>query len=182
MIKPKTAPPVPYEGAYDSKFAVRVFLALVPPLSLIFAVLGSIVLGIATVNQAGAIGAIGAMIMAGYRLMKGKRGAYTPAILAIVSIAAIAMVVNIFDINIKNIRGREDLVAVVLAAVAVVALLIAVTWSGWRAYKIDETLQGVMIETAKTTSLVFIILLGATVIAMGLISLPVMSVSRSTSQ
>ena len=34
-------------------------------------------------------------------------------------------------------------------------------WSGWRTFKIDNTLQAVMMETAKTTSLVFIILLGA---------------------
>ena len=34
-------------------------------------------------------------------------------------------------------------------------------WSGWRAHKIEGTLNYVMIETAKTTSLVFIILLGA---------------------
>jgi hypothetical protein len=39
--------------------------------------------------------------------------------------------------------------------------MIAIFWSGWRAYRIDDTLKGVMIETAKTTSLVFIILLGA---------------------
>ena len=37
----------------------------------------------------------------------------------------------------------------------------ALLWSGWRALKIEDTLRGVMIETAKTTSLVFIILLGA---------------------
>ena len=34
-------------------------------------------------------------------------------------------------------------------------------WSGWRAYRIDNTLHSVMVDTAKTTSLVFIILLGA---------------------
>ncbi len=34
-------------------------------------------------------------------------------------------------------------------------------WSAWRAYTIDDTLRGVMIETAKTTSMVFIILIGA---------------------
>jgi hypothetical protein len=39
--------------------------------------------------------------------------------------------------------------------------MIAILWSGWRTYRIDDTLKGVMIETAKTTSLVFIILLGA---------------------
>jgi hypothetical protein len=38
---------------------------------------------------------------------------------------------------------------------------VALVWSGLRVLRIDRTLHGVMIETAKTTSLVFIILLGA---------------------
>jgi TRAP-type mannitol/chloroaromatic compound transport system permease large subunit len=158
LVRPHSAPPVPFEGAFDMKFAVRVFLALVPPLTLIFAVLGSIIMGVATVNQAGAIGA---MIMAGYRLVDGRRGAYTPALLAILSIGALAVLLSIFDINVKSIHGGADWLAVALAGIAVAVLLIAILWSGWRAYRIDETLQGVMIETAKTTSLVFIILLGA---------------------
>ena len=40
LIRPKIAPPVPYDGAFDREFAKRVSLALVPPLVLIFAVLG----------------------------------------------------------------------------------------------------------------------------------------------
>ena len=56
-------------------------------------------MGVATVNQAGAIGAIGAMIMAGYRLMEGKRRAFTPAIIAILSIIAILILLNQFDLN-----------------------------------------------------------------------------------
>ena len=67
FFKPKIAPSVPFEGKYDRKFAVTVLLALIPPLALIFVVLGSIITGIATVNQA-APGAVGAMVMAGYRL------------------------------------------------------------------------------------------------------------------
>jgi TRAP-type mannitol/chloroaromatic compound transport system permease large subunit len=161
LLRPRTAPPVSFDGDFDMKFAIRVFLALVPPLTLIFAVLGSIILGIATVNQAGAIGAIGAMIMAGYRLVDGKRGAYSPAILAIASVAALAVLLSIFDINIKNVTSGTEWLAVGLAGIAVVAFLIAIFWSAWRAYTIDDTLRGVMIETAKTTSLVFIILLGA---------------------
>ena len=47
-------------------------MVIIPPLALIFAVLGSILMGIATVNQAGSIGAIGATIMAGYRSIKKK--------------------------------------------------------------------------------------------------------------
>ena len=42
-----------YDGKYDRTFLIRVLLALLPPLTLIFLVLGSIITGIATVNQAG---------------------------------------------------------------------------------------------------------------------------------
>jgi TRAP-type mannitol/chloroaromatic compound transport system permease large subunit/predicted nucleic acid-binding Zn-ribbon protein len=161
LLRPDSAPPVHHEGKIDRKFVVNVFLALVPPLTLIFAVLGSIILGIATVNQAGAIGAIGAMIMGGYRLTSGRRGAYLPAILAVISLVGIGIVLAFFDINIKNVRGTEDVIGIALASVAVVGLLVAVLWSAWRSYTIDDTLTGVMIETAKTTSMVFIILIGA---------------------
>ncbi|MCH7943264.1 MAG: TRAP transporter large permease subunit, partial [Proteobacteria bacterium] len=161
LIKPKDAPPVPYEGKYDAQFFKGVLLALVPPLALIFTVLGSIVLGVATVNQAGAIGAVGAMIMAGYRLMHGKPGAYTPVILAVVSIVAIVVVLSLFEINVKGAIGAKETLGIVLAVIAVTGFLTAVGWSCWRAYKIDDILEGVMVETAKTTSLVFIILLGA---------------------
>lgn len=161
ILRPESAPPVPYAGKYDWRFAVDVVLALVPPLTLIFAVLGSIILGVATVNQAGAIGAIGAMIMGGYRLTAGTRGAYWPAILALISIAMIMVVLNSYDLNIKNIRSSDDEEGLWLAAVAVVGFVIAIVWSAWRAYRVDDTLRGVMSETAKTTSMVFIILLGA---------------------
>ncbi len=161
FLKPDTAPPVHYGGKYNRQFALKVFMALIPPLTLIFAVLGSIILGIATVNQAGSIGAIGAMIMGGYRLTAGQRGAYAPAVLAVVSTAAIMIILAVFEINVKNIRGTEDIVGIALAAIAVTGLIIAIAWSAWRAHKIDNTLNGVMIETAKTTSMVFIILIGA---------------------
>lgn len=161
LIKPASAPPVRREGGLDRQFALKVFLASVPPLTLIFAVLGSIILGIATVNQAGAIGAIGAMIMGGYRLTAGQRRAYWPAVLAAVSIGFILLVLGFFDINVKNIKDTTDVVGVTLASISVTGLLAAVLWSAWRAFKIDDTLRGVMVTTAETTSMVFIILIGA---------------------
>ncbi|MGB1010095.1 MAG: TRAP transporter large permease subunit [Thiolinea sp.] len=160
-LKPEKAPPVPYEGEYDAAFARNVFLALVPPLTLIFVVLGSIITGVATVNQAGAIGAIGAMIMAGYRLYDGKWDKYFPALLAIVALLVIALIKSNNDLNIRNIRSEEQWTAILIAAGAVVLLLIAVIWSAWRAFRVEDTLREVMIETAKTTSMVFIILVGA---------------------
>ena len=161
LIKPENAPPVPFEGKYDSRFLLQILLALVPPLALIFIVLGSIILGVATVNQAGAIGAVGAMLMGSYRLMEGKPRAYYPAALAIGSVVAIIVLLNIFDLNVKNIQSTHDAIGVTLAALAAAVLIFSVGWATWRAFKLEDTLRAVMMDTAKTTSMVFIILLGA---------------------
>jgi tripartite ATP-independent transporter DctM subunit len=161
IISPEKAPPVPFEGKYDRRFAFKILLALTPPLTLIFVVLGSIIFGVATVNQAGAVGAVGALIMGSYRLMEGKPRAYVPAIIAVISLFILAVLIQTFDLNIKNIQNSTDAFGIALAGITVLALLTSIGWSVWRAYRIDNTLVGVMTETAKTTSMVFIILIGA---------------------
>ena len=161
-IKPEAAPPVPYDGEYDRHFIINVLLSLVPPLTLIFIVLGSIILGVATVNQAGAIGAIGAMIMAGYRLHTGnKKTTYIPAFMALLAMVLIAYLSKSYDLNVRNIKTPEQLLGVKLAIGSVAILVLAIAWSAWRTFKIDDTLKHVMIDTAKMTSMVFIILIGA---------------------
>ena len=161
FLRPKMAPAAPYLGDYNRDFWIKVTLVLVPPLALIFAVLGSIIMGVATVNQAGAIGAAGALIMAGYRLTQETKGQFYPAIFAFVSFSILVFAVQSYDINVKNIQTSEDVMAIVIAAIGSAGLLGAIVWSAIRVNRIDSTLTGVMIETAKTTSLVFIILLGA---------------------
>ncbi len=161
ILRPKMAPAVRSETGYDMALVGRALISLVPPLTLIFIVLGSIIGGVATVNQAGAIGAAGALIMAGYRLKDGEARAYWPAFIAIGAVISIFVLSSIFDLNIKNIQTPADLLGISLGIVALLALIVALVWSGMRAYRIENTLKGVMIETAKTTSLVFIILLGA---------------------
>ena len=161
VLRPKVAPTVRYDGEFDLAFFIRVALILIPPLGLIFLVLGSIITGIATVNQAGAIGAAGALFMAGYRLKAGEKGAYLPALLGIVSLVVIGGLLHYHDINVRQIHTTTDVLVLAIATVATLCLLGALIWSALRAHQIDDTLKGVMIETAKTTSLVFIILLGA---------------------
>ncbi|HSF94301.1 MAG TPA: TRAP transporter large permease subunit, partial [Thermohalobaculum sp.] len=161
LLRPGAAPPVPFEGKFNLRFVGNVLLILVPPLALIFLVLGSIIAGIATVNQAGAIGAVGALVMAGYRLYPDRRTTFLPALLALVSLGAILAVTQVHPVNVKNIQTAADKQALLAALAGVIGLSAAIAWSGWRAYKVEDTLGGVMIETAKTTSLVFIILLGA---------------------
>ncbi len=162
LIRPKFAPPVPYDGALDARFWGNVILSVVPPLTLIFLVLGSIISGIATVNQAGAIGAAGALIMAGYRLVQSGRTTFYPAIMALAGLAVIAFALGNYNMNVKSVMALgSDPTGLWLGGIGTGLVLAALIWSGIRVLLIEDTLREVMVETAKTTSLVFIILLGA---------------------
>lgn len=161
ILKPESAPPVPYDGQYDRQFVMSTAISLIPPLALIFAVLGSIITGVATVNQAGAIGAVGAIVMGGYRLSDSGKHRYTPLLLTIGSLIAVFILLRVYDLNIKNVTSDRDQFGILLAVAAVVICITAIAWSAWRTFKINDTLNSVMIDTAKTTSMVFIILIGA---------------------
>ena len=161
IFKKELVPPVKYAGIYNIVFFRKVVLSLVPPLTLIFVVLGSILLGIATVNQAGAIGAVGAGIMGSYRLYEGRKHKYTPAIVSIISLIIIILLVQNFNLNIKTINNSTDFYAILLASLASIFLIYGIAWSFYRTFKINNVLRDVMVETSLTTSMVFIILIGA---------------------
>jgi tripartite ATP-independent transporter DctM subunit len=66
VVRPDLAPPIPASeraGLAPGEFRRRVTRALVPPLALIVAVLGSIFFGIATPTEAAAVGATGAIAL-----------------------------------------------------------------------------------------------------------------------
>ena len=165
-LNPKAAPPVPFKGQFDFKFWMKVIMVIIPPLALIFAVLGSILMGIATVNQAGSIGAIGATIMAGYRLHKGKKDAYYPLIITVVALIPIFILSKNFNLNIKAVETR-NLGAILVTGFFTIVFLTGIIWSFWRSYKVDNVLKEVVTETCVTTSMVFIILLGAAMLTSG---------------
>jgi len=66
MVKPSAAPALPLEARTlrGSQLALHALATLVPPLLLIFLVLGTIFLGIATPTEGGAMGATGALVLA----------------------------------------------------------------------------------------------------------------------
>ena len=66
VVRPQAAPALPVEARtlHGRALAWRVATALAPPLLLIFLVLGTIFLGIATPTEGGAMGATGALILA----------------------------------------------------------------------------------------------------------------------
>jgi tripartite ATP-independent transporter DctM subunit len=65
FVKPTVAPALPDEmRVTGGELLKRVVLSLLPPLALIVVVLGSIFAGVATPTEAGALGSVGAMVLA----------------------------------------------------------------------------------------------------------------------
>ena len=70
LLRPQMVPAMPPEeraGIATRQLAMRVILVMLPPLLLILAVLGSIFTGFATPTEAGAVGAVGAMVLCALR-------------------------------------------------------------------------------------------------------------------
>ena len=63
-FRPQTCPPLLMTAEERASLGQRFIRALVPPLLLIIAVLGSILMGVATPTEAASIGALGAMVLA----------------------------------------------------------------------------------------------------------------------
>jgi tripartite ATP-independent transporter DctM subunit len=64
-LKPEVAPALPMEMRVSGvELLKRVIVSLIPPLALILVVLGSIFAGVATPTEAGALGSVGAMVLA----------------------------------------------------------------------------------------------------------------------
>ncbi|BAZ46812.1 TRAP dicarboxylate transporter, DctM subunit [Chondrocystis sp. NIES-4102] len=66
LVKPEVAPALPASVIGGEKLLTRVIKVMFPPLILILLVLGSIFVGIATPTEAGALGSMGAMILAAF--------------------------------------------------------------------------------------------------------------------
>jgi len=66
IFRPKMMPPIPKEerGKLDGELLMTILLGMVPSVVLIFLVLGTIFLGLATPTEAGALGAVGALFLA----------------------------------------------------------------------------------------------------------------------
>ncbi len=176
LRKPEACPPITGQ-TFPS--AQEIFRVLVPPIVLIFAVLGSILTGIATPTEAAAVGAVGTTILAAMRLNQGKSVA---AIVAFAAILLMALVkIGDFDTRIVLDKGIGSacenlsllgtcvmligegalnrfvtLVLVAATLVLLVSLLLCL-----REVAKDGVLRGVVRASLMTTTMVFAILIGA---------------------
>jgi len=158
VFLPKLSPPMTRDDSEKQVSTSQLLGAFLPPILLIIAVLGSIISGIATPTEAAAVGAIGAILMAGYKLDQRKPG---PIFAAGLSLAGLIIVTNLFDLR----SGRDD-----IPASDYLGLILAIILTGFvfwgvgiailRAYG-GKILQLVMQSTTRISAMIFMILIGA---------------------
>ncbi|TDI63620.1 MAG: TRAP transporter large permease subunit [Alphaproteobacteria bacterium] len=90
IFRPETCPAMPRTGEQKiaGKFLARVITALIIPVALIVAVLGSILTGVATPTEAASLGAVGAFLLAGLKLAPSRWKVITAGALALMVILA----------------------------------------------------------------------------------------------
>lgn len=157
VTSPGSAPAVPRDP--DNPVTLRrVLHALVPPIVLIVAVLGSILAGVATPTEAAAVGSVGAILLAGYRLREDKPLPIYAAFAALVGLIALTATMDL-RISRTAIPEGDRLginVAYVLTAIVVFGVFLALS----RVAK-SGTLTSVVRSTTQITAMVFVILIGA---------------------
>ncbi|GGK53448.1 TRAP transporter large permease [Salinarimonas ramus] len=134
FISPQSCPATPVPPEEKQHLGREVVTALVPPLLLIIAVLGSILGGIATPTEAASVGAVGATILAGLRL-KLSAQTFKDVVISTATITSMIFIIlfgaSVFSIVFRLMGGDalvHDLLSglpggVVGAVIAVMAMM-----------------------------------------------------------
>ncbi len=157
IVKPESSPAMPEEELGEVT-AMQMVHALVPPIVLIVAVLGSILAGVATPTEAAAVGAIGAILLGGYRLEENRPIPIYVAAFSLVGVLALALD---FDLRVaRDVIGVRDMVGIVLAVAFCLGLGWGLLVAIWRVFR-HNVLTEVVRSTTQISSMVFVILIGA---------------------
>jgi len=166
-LKPDMAPAQEWpDGVSPWPFIRKTLIAMLPPIFLIIAVLGSILSGYATPTRGAALGALGAILLAAYRIAPtaiGRRAALFAALglmlLVVIDVTGVDMR---FDQNDWTIAER---IAVALA-LGLAGLAIIGTGLSMLPLIKNKQLGDVSRTTMHITCMVFVILIGATIFSL----------------
>ncbi len=162
LVRPESSPALPPDEAHAGMSPWQIYgqiaHALLPPVILIVAVLGSILAGIATPTEAAGVGAIGALLLAGLRLDE-RHG------LAIhgsgACLVALLVLTGFVDLRVaRTVIPTGDMIGIVVAVLLCLGVLLGIAISLARVYR-TRILQSVMQSTAQISAMVFVILIGA---------------------
>ncbi|HKI65348.1 MAG TPA: TRAP transporter large permease subunit [Burkholderiales bacterium] len=159
FLKPSASPAIPRDDSMQSgNMTGRVMHALVAPLVLIVSVLGSILVGIATPTEAAGVGAIGATLLAGHRLAEGKP---LPVYTAAVSLVGVIILTSFVDMRVTRDQVTAlEYVSTALAMLMCLGILWGLLVALARVFR-DDTLVQVTRTTARLSSMIFVIIIGA---------------------
>ena len=133
------------------------------PLLLIVAVLGSILAGVATPTEAASVGAVGALLIAGSRLApKGKLFSGRNAVfLSAAAIVGILALTSLVDLRLgREAPARFEVIAI-WVAIALCAVIPLGMIASAAALAREKSLRPIADQTARITTMVFTILIGA---------------------
>jgi tripartite ATP-independent transporter DctM subunit len=141
----------------------RLFRALVAPLALIVAVLGSILGGIATPSEAAAVGAVGGLLLAA---LKSRRGPRWPLYAGLICAVALLVLRGQADLRLgrtvaDTLARPEMWFALALTAAVAVALALGL-WRIWR----DGVLAQILDSSVKINAMIFSIIIAASIFAL----------------
>ena len=172
--KPETSPAIPQQDIDASGLGARLVHALMPPMVLIVAVLGSILAGVATPTEAAAVGAVGSIMLAGLRVDENRGLPIYVGFLAMVALLALA---NLFDLRMtRDLIPATDQAAIYGAMAACVALVWGLGVALKRVFEArigianqgsgQRVLAEVTRSTMEITAMVFVILIGASIFSL----------------
>lgn len=141
-----------------------------PPLVLIVAVLGSILGGITNPTPAAALGAGGAIMLSGYRLLKDQNKSGKIIIAASFCVVIMILAGINFDMRVSlESVAFENWLAFLVAQASYTVAMIGLIYSAWVLFR-AKVLSSVVQESAKVTSMVFTILIGSQILNLVVIS------------
>ena len=160
VLRPQDLPPADIGLARPDRR--EVFAAIVPPVLLIFAVLGAILGGIATPTEAASVGAIGALLMAGRKIGINPR----LILLGAAALIVLGVLAGAYPVRLQrsNIGVQEWMIGGFYAVLALVGLF-AVSLA-LRATIRERIIQDALSSTLTMTAMIF-----ATILAAGFFSL-----------
>jgi TRAP-type mannitol/chloroaromatic compound transport system permease large subunit len=167
LVRPRDAPAIdvpPEERLSGALFWRTMARSLLAPVLLIVAVLGSILIGLASPTEAAGVGAIGATLLAGYR-MDEARG--RPILLGVLCMAGLLALTATFDLRIRRtVITPAEWAAIAAAGLLALGLAWGVLTAFWRTLQFrdqdgERVLASVCQSTMVITAMVFAIVIGA---------------------
>lgn len=156
ILKPDAVPAPPEDSALESIGLLVLASRLIPPLVLIVGVLGSILSGIATPTESAAIGAVGAIILAGFGSKERQKANFSFLLFFI------AVMLKMTILPAFGISGQ---LAHIIVLVPVIPFAAMVLYALVRLLRTDDLAKSCEI-TAHLSAMVFMILIGAAMLSL----------------